>query len=138
MRQRRVGDECAAVLEKLPKQGLLLPSIARLGEGDRASYFTLRCRTLGIQGVSLHSLRYSWAERAAAVGMPERFAMMALGHKSRVTHQAYAKNLVTTIDSLEVLTKKREAELKATAPVISPDFGVKPAAGDSDKVRSVA
>ena len=135
---QRFGDECAAVLEKLPKQGLLLPSIARLGEGDRASYFTLRCRTLGIQGVSLHSMRHSWAERAAAVGMPERFAMMALGHKSRVTHQAYAKNLVTTIDSLEVLTKKREAELKATAPVISPDFGVKPAAGDSDKVRSVA
>ena len=135
---QRFGDECAAVLEKLPKQGLLLPSIARLGEGDRASYFTLRCRTLGIQGVSLHSLRYSWAERAAAVGMPERFAMMALGHKSRVTHQAYAKNLVTTIDSLEVLTKKRQAELKASAPVISPDFGAKTGSPGSDQVRSVA
>jgi integrase len=135
---QRFGDECAAVLEKLPKQGLLLPSIARLGEGDRASYFTLRCRTLGIQGVSLHSMRHSWAERAAAVGMPERYAMMALGHKSRVVHQAYAKNLVTTIDSLEVLTKKREAELQATAPVISPDFGVKPASEATDKVRSAA
>ena len=135
---QRFGDECAAVLEKLPKQGLLLPSIARLGEGDRASYFTLRCRTLGIQGVSLHSLRYSWAERAAAVGMPERFAMMALGHKSRAIHQAYSKNLVTTIDSLEVLTKKRQAELKASAPVISPDFGAKTGSPGSDQVRSVA
>ena len=135
---QRFGDECAAVLEKLPKQGLLLPSIARLGEGDRASYFTLRCRTLGIQGVSLHSLRYSWAERAAAVGMPERFAMMALGHKSRAIHQAYSKNLATTIDSLEVLTKKREADLKATSPVISPDFGTKPATPESNQIRSAA
>lgn len=135
---QRFGDECAAVLEKLPKQGLLLPSIARLGEGDRASYFTLRCRTLEIQGVSLHSLRYSWAERAAAVGMPERFAMMALGHKSRAIHQAYSKNLATTIDSLEVLTKKREADLKATSPVISPDFGTKPATPESNQIRSAA
>ena len=64
--------------------------------------------------------------------------MMALGHKSRAIHQAYSKNLVTTIDSLEVLTKKRESDLKATAPVISPDFGVKPASADSDNVRSAA
>ena len=135
---QRFGDECAAVLEKLPKQGLLLPSIARLGEGDRATYFTLRCRTLGIQGISLHSFRYSWAERAAAAGMPERYAMMALGHKSRAIHQAYSKNLATTIDSLEVLTKKREADLKATAPVISPDFGAKPATDESDNLRSAA
>jgi integrase len=135
---QRFGDECAAVLEKLPKQGLLLPSIARLGEGDRASYFTLRCKTLGITGVCLHSMRYSWAERAADAGMPERFAMMALGHKSRAVHQAYSKNLVATIDSLEVLTKKRHAELKATAAVISPDFGAKPATPESDQVRSAA
>ena len=133
---QRFGDECAAVLEKLPKRGLLLPSIARLGEGDRASYFTLRCRTLGITGISLHSFRYSWAERAAAVGMPERFAMMALGHKSRAIHQAYTKNLSTTIESLEVLTKKREAELKASAPVISPDFGSTISSTESDQVRS--
>lgn len=135
---QRFGDECAAVLEKLPKQGLLLPSIARLGEGDRATYFTLRCRTLGIQGISLHSFRYSWAERAAAAGMPERYAMMALGHKSRAIAQAYSKNLAATIDSLEVLTKKREADLKAAAPVISPDFRAKPATDESDNLRSAA
>jgi len=135
---QRFGDECAAILEKLPKQGLLFPSLARLGEGDRASYFTLRCKTLGIQGISLHSFRYGWAERAAAVGMPERFAMLALGHKSRAIHQAYTKKLDPTIDSLEVLTKKRQAELKATAAVISPDFGAKPATPESNQVRSVA
>jgi integrase len=135
---QRFGDECAAVLEKLPKQGFLLPSIARLGEGDRASYFTLRCRTLGIQGISLHSFRYSWAERAAAVGMPERYAMLALGHKSRAIHQGYTKKLDPTIDSLEVLIKKRQADLKATAPLISPDFGAKPVATESDGIRSAA
>jgi integrase len=135
---QRFGDECAAVLEKLPKQGLLLPSIARLGEGDRATYFTLRCRTLGITGVSLHSMRYSWAERAAALGMPERFAMLALGHKSRAIHQAYAKRLDPTIDSLELLAKKRKAELKATAPVISPDFGSNPTTKECETVRSAA
>ena len=135
---QRFGDECAAILKNLPKQGFLLPSIARLGEGDRATYFTHRCRSLGIQGISLHSFRYSWAERAAAVGMPERYAMMALGHKSRAIHQAYSKNLVTTIDSLEVLTKKRQADLKATAPVISPDFGATIGSPGSDQVRSVA
>jgi hypothetical protein len=70
--------------------------------------------------------------------MPERFAMMALGHKSRAIHQAYSKNLATTIDSLEVLTKKREADLKASAPVISPDFGAKPATDESDNLRSAA
>jgi len=120
---QRFGDECAAILEKLPKQGLLLPSIARLGEGDRATYFTHRCRTLGIQGISLHSFRYSWAERAAAAGMNERFAMMALGHKSRAVHKAYTRNLEPTIESLEVLTKKRQAGLPSIpAPVIRPDF----------------
>ena len=135
---QRFGDECAAILETLPKHGPLLPSIARLGEGDRATYFTLRCRTLGIQGISLHSFRYSWAQRAAAVGMPERFAMLALGHKSRAVHQAYTKKLDPTIDSLEVLTKKRQADLKATAPVISPDFGATIGSPGSDQVRSVA
>jgi integrase len=129
---QRFGDECAAVLEKLPKRGLLLPSIARLGEGDRATYFTRRCKTLGIQGISLHSFRYSWAERAAAVGMPERFAMMALGHKSRAIHQAYTKNLDPTIDSLEILTKKRQGELPPPAPVIRPDFQGLPPSTPSD------
>jgi hypothetical protein len=64
--------------------------------------------------------------------------MMALGHKSRAIHQAYSKNLATTIESLEVLTKKRKAELKASAPVISPDFGAHQATAESTKVRSAA
>jgi len=64
--------------------------------------------------------------------------MLALGHKSRAIHQAYTKKLDPTIDSLEVLTKKRQAELKASAPVISPDFGAKLATPESSQVGSAA
>jgi hypothetical protein len=36
--------------------------------GDRATEFASRCRQLGIQGVTLHSYRYAWAERAKTGG----------------------------------------------------------------------
>jgi len=36
--------------------------------GDRATEFASRCRQLGISGVTLHSYRYAWAERAKTVG----------------------------------------------------------------------
>ena len=45
---------------------------------------------LGIEGRSLHSYRYAWAQRARAAGMPEREAMNHLGHESRAIHAAYA------------------------------------------------
>lgn len=38
--------------------------------GDRATEFRQRCRQLGIKGVTLHSYRYAWAERAKAVRLP--------------------------------------------------------------------
>jgi hypothetical protein len=41
-----------------------------------------RTRALQIQGVSLHSYRYAWAERARRCGYPERFAQEALGHNT--------------------------------------------------------
>lgn len=41
--------------------------------GDRATELKQRCRQLGIEGVTLHSHRYAWAERAKTVGCPERF-----------------------------------------------------------------
>jgi hypothetical protein len=37
----------------------------------------------GPAGVTLHSYRYAWAERANTVGYPERFAQEALGHNSK-------------------------------------------------------
>ena len=56
---------------------------------------------LGIQGVSLHSYRYAWAQRARTVGYPERFAQEALGHNSRAVHYAYARGARVVVPSLE-------------------------------------
>jgi integrase len=44
-------------------------------------------------GVTLHSYRYAWAERAKTCAMPERFAQEALGHNSKAVHRAYANGL---------------------------------------------
>jgi integrase len=68
--------------------------------GDRATEFKQRCDGLGISGVSLHSYRYAWAERALKCGFPERFAQQALGHNSKAVHRAYAKRAEVTVPSL--------------------------------------
>ena len=54
-----------------------------------------------IEGISLHSYRYAWAERAKTVGYPERFAQEALGHRSKAVHRAYAKKAHVILPSLE-------------------------------------
>jgi len=59
------------------------------------------CWQLGIKGVTLHSYRYAWAERAKTAGYPERFAQEALGHNSKAVHRAYAKKAQMKIPSLE-------------------------------------
>jgi len=56
---------------------------------------------LGIQGVTLHSYRYAWAERAIIAGYPERFAKLALGHNSKAVHRAHAKRAQVTLPPLE-------------------------------------
>jgi hypothetical protein len=56
---------------------------------------------LGISGVSLHSYRYAWAERALKCGFPERFAQQALGHNSKAVHRAYARHAEVTVPSLD-------------------------------------
>jgi hypothetical protein len=55
----------------------------------------------GIKGVTLHSYRYAWAERAKTVGYPERFAREALAHNRKAVHRAYAKRALMKIPSLE-------------------------------------
>jgi integrase len=57
--------------------------------------------TRSIDGVTLHSYRYAWAERAKSCGYPERFAQEALGHNSKAVHRAYAKRAQMKIPSLE-------------------------------------
>jgi len=77
------GEDAAAVLKDLPKSGPLFPRLAALHEKHRAKMFVKRLATVGIKGVSLHSYRYAWAERARVAGYPERYAMQALGHSSK-------------------------------------------------------
>jgi integrase len=76
----------AKVLQDLPSEGYLFPRIAREGANVRAAEFRRRRITLKIEGISLHSFRYAWAERACSSGIPERFAQAALGHGSKAIH----------------------------------------------------
>jgi len=100
------GAEAAAVVEGLPKSGSLFPWLCRLHERHRAKHFIKRLATLGIKGVSLHSYRYAWAERAKVAGMPERFAQQALGHSSKAFARAYSKNAKVRVPSLEDFERK--------------------------------
>ena len=88
------------ILSDLPSEGFLLPSLSQMHEKDRAKQFIRRCGFAKVSGVSLHSYRYAWAERARA-GYPERFAQEALGHNSKAVHRAYAKNAKVKVPSLE-------------------------------------
>ena len=69
--------------------------------GDRSTEFKQRCDGLGIKGISLHSYRYAWAERAKVAGYPERFAQESLGHNSKAVHRAYARKAQVLLPSLE-------------------------------------
>ena len=100
------GNEVAAILEKLPDSGELFPALARLHERHRAKMFIKRLATVGISGVSLHSYRYAWAERAAEAGYPERFAMQALGHTSKAVHRAYSRKAQVKLPPLEDYERK--------------------------------
>jgi hypothetical protein len=64
----KFGRKCAEVLRSLPQSGALFPNLRKVKSKDRANEFRQRCHGLGIKGVSLHSYRYSWAERARKAG----------------------------------------------------------------------
>lgn len=95
------GEDIEAILRRLPAVGPLFPYLQSVRAGDRATEFKQRCVGLGIQGVSLHSYRYAWAERAKICGYPERFAQEALGHNSKAVHRAYARKAKVKLPSLE-------------------------------------
>ena len=99
--QLAIGKTLAAILNQLPTEGPLFPKTFTLKDNDRAAEFRRRCRLLKIEGVSLHSYRYAWAERVRSMGYPERFAQEALGHNSKAVHRAYAKRALVKIPSLE-------------------------------------
>ena len=95
------GEEIEAILKRLPEIGPLFPYLQSVRSGDRATEFKQRCEGLGITGVSLHSYRYAWAERAKQCGYPERSAQEALGHNSKAVHRAYARKAKVKLPSLE-------------------------------------
>jgi integrase len=92
--------------EAVPQSGYLFPALARLHERHRSKLFIKRLATVGISGVSLHSYRYAWAERAMEAGYPERFAMQALGHSSKAIHRAYSKKAQVKLPPLEEYERK--------------------------------
>ena len=96
-----IGARLDSILKQLPQAGQLFPKIAELSSTARAAEFYRRCKIVGIEGVSLHSYRYAWAERAYAAGYPERFAQAALGHESPAIHYAYARKAKVVCPSLE-------------------------------------
>ena len=107
-----LGNEALNLFKDLPAEGVLFPYLSKLRAGDRATEFASRCRQLGIKGVTLHSYRYSWAERAKTVGYPERFAQEALGHNSKAVHRAYAKRALMKIPSLEEYEQKAAVKVE--------------------------
>jgi integrase len=66
----RFGKEVESVLRTLPQAGPLFPKLQKMREGHRATEFKRCCRRLNIQGVTLHSYRYAWAERASDLRLP--------------------------------------------------------------------
>lgn len=104
--QVRFGKEVEEILKDLPGTGPLFPYLRNVRAGDRATEFKQRCVGLGIHGVSLHSYRYSWAERAKTAGYPERFAQMSLGHNSKAWARAYSKKAQVVLPPLEEYERK--------------------------------
>ena len=104
------GDEIAEILRRLPASGPLFPYMPKARAGDRATELKDRCEGLGIRGVSLHSYRYAWAERARKCGYPERFAQEALGHNSKAVHRSYAKRAEVRLPSLEQYERNAAGE----------------------------
>jgi integrase len=108
------GETVAEILRSRPQSDFLFPMIALWKQADRGKAFIRRCRLVKVSGVSLHSYRYAWAERARSCGYPERFAQEALGHQSKAIHRAYAKKAQVVLPTLE------DYEQRAAAAVIVP------------------
>jgi integrase len=113
----RFGKELEAVLRTLPQAGPLFPKLLPMREGHRATEFARACRRLTIKGITLHSYRYAWAERAKICGYPERFAQEALGHQSKAVHRAYARKAQVVIPTLEDYERKFAAAEGVIVPM---------------------
>jgi integrase len=123
----RFGEEVATILQRRPQSGSLFPYLCTVRAGDRATEFKQRCEGIKIKGVTLHSYRYAWAERALKCGYPERFAQQALGHNSKAVHHAYSKRAEVTVPALEDWEKqwKKNPQAFEKPKVVAVDFQAK-------------
>jgi len=135
--QISLGPELEKLLRALPQQGPLFPYLSRVEAKDRATEFRQRCQGLGIKGVTLHSYRYAWAQRAKQLGYPERFAQMALGHGSKAVHRAYARTTEDRIPSLDEFKMRANQQLYEKVIPLQANDSAGIYAG-SDKAVSVA
>ena len=111
---QRQGKMVKTILERRPKSGPLFPNLIKMRASDRATEFKRLCRRVGVSGITLHSYRYAWAERAAENGFEERYAQAALGHNSKAVARAYARHAKTLIPALEEYEEKNRVK-SATA-----------------------
>jgi integrase len=111
-----VGKKLEALLKQLPSAGPMFPRLRLLSEDERASHFRKVCIRAGVSGVTLHSYRYGWAERAYAAGMPEREAQAHLGHGSQAVHRAYAKRAEVVTLPLEHYEAMKDKKLLVFTP----------------------
>ena len=114
----RLDEEMTQILKDLPGEGPLFPYLRTVRAGDRATEFKQRCDGLGIKGVSLHSYRYAWAERAKTAGYPERYAQVNLGH-GRVLARAYSRNAPVEMPAMSEYERQQKAIIgnRNTEPV---------------------
>jgi integrase len=115
------GPDIEAILRRLNAVGPLFPYLQSVRSGDRATEFKQRCEGLGIKGVTLHSYRYAWAERAKTCGYPERFAQEALGHNSKAVHRSYSRKAKVKLPSLESYERQAADGQIIQLPTLSPE-----------------
>jgi integrase len=102
-----IGNKLRALLKSLPPGGDLFPNIKRTSANHRSAEFRRRCRLAGIAGVSLHSYRHSWAQRAKTCGYP---------HSSRAVHEAYAKGALVILPPLEEYEEMQTVKFIPVSP----------------------
>lgn len=105
----RLDKDMAEILRDLPSEGPLFPYLRTVRAGDRATEFKQRCVGLGIKGVSLHSYRYAWAERAKTAGYPERYAQVNIGQNSKAVHRAYSRKAPVEMPALSEYEQQQQA-----------------------------
>ena len=110
-----IGKGLEAVLKQLPKTGPLFPGIRTMDDRSRACTFWKLCKRIKIEGISLHSYRYSWAERAKVIGIPQRWAQAALGHNSKAVHDAYARNALVVCPPIDEVNRWNTPDFVADA-----------------------